>query len=92
MSGCNAESFVRREQQIQRYRDVAEKLGRSDVADSGNLLYEEQRTEVVDWLVAHGWQATGVSAADLMARNDRHVATDLEDATPQSVFVEGQLP
>ena len=88
----SAESFARREQQIQRYREVAAKLGRSDVADSGNLLYEEQRTEVVDWLVAHGWQATGVSAADLMARNDRYVAADLDDATPQSVFVEGRLP
>jgi methyltransferase (TIGR00027 family) len=81
----SAESFARREQQMQRYRDVAEKLGRSDVADSGNLLYEEQRTEVVDWLVAHGWQATGVSAPELMARNDRYVAADLDDATPQSV-------
>lgn len=88
----SAESFARREQQMQRYRDVAEKLGRSDVADSGNLLYEEERTEVVDWLSAHGWQAAGVSAPDLMARNDRHVAADLEDATPQSVFVEGRLP
>ena len=76
---------------MQRYRDVAEKLGRTDIADSGNLLYEE-RPEVVDWLSAHGWQATGVSAHDLMARNERHVAADLEDATPQSVFVEARLP
>jgi methyltransferase (TIGR00027 family) len=87
----SADSFARREQQIQRYRDAAEKLGRPDVAASGNLLYEEERTEVVDWLSAHGWQATSVSALDRMARNDRHVPADLEDATPQSVFVEARL-
>jgi O-methyltransferase involved in polyketide biosynthesis len=58
----------------------------------GNLLYEESRTQVVDWLSAHGWEAVGVDAPELMARNDRHVPSDLEDATPQSVFVEGRLP
>jgi methyltransferase (TIGR00027 family) len=87
----SAESFARREEQVQRYRDVAEKLGRSDLADSGNLLYEEERREVADWLSAHGWQATGVSAAELMARHGRDVAADLDDATPESVFVEGRL-
>jgi methyltransferase (TIGR00027 family) len=87
----SAESFTRREEQMERYRDVAAKLGREDVASSGNLLYEEERTEVTDWLTTHGWDATGVSAEDLMARNDRHIPADLEEATPQSVFVEGRL-
>jgi methyltransferase (TIGR00027 family) len=87
----SAESFARRQEQVQKYRDVAEKLGRSDLADTGNLLYEEERQEVVDWLSAHGWHATGVSASDLMARSGRHVAADLDDATPESVFVEGRL-
>jgi methyltransferase (TIGR00027 family) len=88
----SAESFARREEQMQRYREAAAKLGRADIPESGNLLYEESRTQVVDWLVAHGWEADGVDAPELMARNDRHVPSDLEDATPQSVFVEGRLP
>ncbi len=88
----SAESFARREDQMERYRSAAAKLGRPEAATAGNLLYEEERTEVIDWLSAHGWQATGVIAPDLMARNDRHVAADLEDATPQSVFVEARLP
>jgi methyltransferase (TIGR00027 family) len=88
----SAESFARREQQMERYRDVATKLGRPDAAAAGNLLYEEERTQVADWLRAHGWQATGISAEDLLARNDRRIPDDLEDATPQSVFVEGRLP
>jgi methyltransferase (TIGR00027 family) len=87
----SAESFAHREEQMARYRSAAAKLGRPDAATAGSLLYEEERTEVVDWLTAHNWAVTAVSAQDLMARNDRHVPADLEDATPQSVFVEGRL-
>jgi len=87
----SAESVARREEQMQRYRDVAVTLGRDDVAQSGNLLYDEQRTDVVNGLRARGWDATAVSAAALMARNDRFIAADLDDATPQSVFVDALL-
>jgi methyltransferase (TIGR00027 family) len=87
----SAESFARREEQMQRYREVAAKLGREDIATVGNLLYDEERTEVVDWLTAHGWQAAGVSAADLMARNNRSAPTDLSDGIPESIFVDGRL-
>jgi O-methyltransferase involved in polyketide biosynthesis len=87
----SAEGFARREEQMERYRSVAAKLGRPEAAAAGNLLYEEERTEVVDWLTAHNWDVTAVSAEDLMAGNGRLTPTDLEDATPQSVFVEGRL-
>jgi methyltransferase (TIGR00027 family) len=87
----SAESFARREEQMQKYRAAAEKLGRSDIAEAENLLYEEERTEVVDWLGAHDWNVTAVTALDLMARNGRTAPADLDDATPQSVFVEGRL-
>jgi hypothetical protein len=46
------------------------------------------RTEDDTWDITESVGAT----ADPMARNDRHVFTDLEDAIPQSVFVEGRLP
>jgi methyltransferase (TIGR00027 family) len=87
----SAGSFARREEQMERYRSAAAKLGRSEAAAAGNLLYEEERTEVVDWLTAHNWDVTAISAEDLMAGNGRFTPTDLEDATPQSVFVEGRL-
>jgi methyltransferase (TIGR00027 family) len=87
----SAESFARREDQLQRYRSVAEKLGRTDIARSENLLYEEQRTEVVDWLTAHAWEVSAVSAQELMACNGRFAPADLDEPTPQSVFVEGRL-
>jgi O-methyltransferase involved in polyketide biosynthesis len=60
---------------MQRYRSA---LGQPDSAESGNLVYEEERTEVVDWLTEHNWDITAVAAEDLMANNGRYAATDLD--------------
>jgi hypothetical protein len=73
---------------MQRYREAATKMGRDDIAEAGNLLYDAKRIDVVYGLRARGWDATGVGAEELMARHDRFVAADLQDATPQSVFVD----
>ena len=87
----SAEALARREEQMARYRAAAVKLGREDMVDAGNLLYEEEQTDVVEWLRAHRWGTTAVAAEELMAGNGRFAPSDLEDATPQSVFVEGRL-
>jgi methyltransferase (TIGR00027 family) len=89
----SAESFARREAQMERYRAAATALGGKDIAASGNLLYEETRTEVADWLLKHGWNVVAATTAeDLLASNNRSLQNDLDDAVPESVFVEGRLP
>jgi O-methyltransferase involved in polyketide biosynthesis len=86
------DSSARREEQTDLYRAAAVKLGGKDITESGNLLYEEERTEVVDWLRVHGWTiAAATSADDLMAAKDRAVPAGLDAAVPESVFVEGRL-
>jgi methyltransferase (TIGR00027 family) len=86
------ESSARREEQTELYRTVAIKLGGKDITESGNLLYDEKRTEVVDWLQAHGWTVSAATSADeLMAANNRAVPPGLDAAVPESVFVEGRL-
>ena len=88
----SAESFARRERQMDQYRSIARELGGKDITESGNLLYEEERTEVTDWLAGHGWNVVAaVGSEDLLASNGRTVAADLEEAVPGSVFVEGRL-
>jgi len=87
----SAESFARRAEQMEQYRAAAAKLGGKGITESGNLLYEEERTEVTDWLGAHGWNVTAISAEDLLASNNRLIPTDLDDAIPGSVFVDGRL-
>ena len=66
------DSAARREEQTELYRDVAIKLGGKDITESGNLLYEAQRTEVVDWLEAHGWTVTAATSADHPPTVSRH--------------------
>jgi methyltransferase (TIGR00027 family) len=88
----SAASFARRQEQAEQYRAIATKLGGKDITESGNLLYEEERTEVTDWLTAHGWDVTAISAEDLLASNNRSIPADLDEAVPGSVFVEGRLP
>src|SRR6201999_4007090 len=88
----SAESFARREEQTELYRNVAVKLGGKDITESGNLLYEGERTEVVDWLRAQGWSVTSATSADdLMSASNRSVPAGLDAAVPESVFVEGRL-
>jgi methyltransferase (TIGR00027 family) len=88
----SAQSFARREEQTEVYRAAAIKLGGKDITESGNLLYEGERTEVVDWLQAHGWTvAAATSADDLMSASNRAVPPGLDAAIPESVFVEGRL-
>jgi methyltransferase (TIGR00027 family) len=88
----SAESFARREEQMEQYRAIATKLGGKDITESGNLLYEEERTEVTDWLGAHGWEVTATTAEDLLASNNRSIPSDLGEVVPDSVFVDGRLP
>ncbi|MDT5077127.1 MAG: hypothetical protein QOJ80_1764 [Mycobacterium sp.] len=88
----SAESFARREEQMEQYRAAAVELGGKDVTESGNLLYEQERTEVPDWLRAHDWNVSAISAEDLLAANNRLIPTSLDEAVPDSMFVEGRLP
>jgi methyltransferase (TIGR00027 family) len=87
------ESFARRQEQTAQYREIATALGGKNTPEFGNLLYEEKRTEVADWLAEHGWTVvTATAAEDLLASNNRSLNGDLDDAVPDSVFVEGRLP
>ena len=86
------DSFARREEQMDQYREAAVKLAGKDIAESGNLLYEGERIEVADRLRTQGWVVTvATSAEELMAANNRAVPPGLDAAVPESVFVEGRL-
>ena len=53
------ESVAQRKEQMEKYREVAQKLGSDAGTDIGELLYDGKRTEVTDWLGAHGWNGHG---------------------------------
>jgi hypothetical protein len=48
---------------------------------------------LTEWLQAHGWSVVAATTAeDLLASNNRSVAADLDDALPNSLFVEDRIP
>ena len=58
-----------------------------DFADFEDLLYLEDRADVANWLRGHGWDVEVTTAHDLMADKNRPAPQDLEDPTPQSLFI-----
>jgi methyltransferase (TIGR00027 family) len=77
----------RRRAAVQEMRDALAETGR-EMADVAELMYNEPRADVADWLRDHGWEVNSEPAGDLMARHKREVTADMEDT--RSVFVEGR--
>ena len=57
----------------------------AEIPDVDDLWYPEERTDLTDWLGAHGWDASAIGMADLLARHGRDVPAD--DVLPQVDFV-----
>lgn len=65
--------------------------GGDDMPDYPGLWYEEERTEVADWLQQHGWQVDAVDVHDVMASYHRTVPEEDAVSIPDCVFVTGRL-
>ena len=82
----------RREQMRQRWEKMAAEVGLEQPIDIADLIYNDpDRADVVDWLAAHGWTASGTVSRDEMRRLDRWVQSpnqDLQDVF--STFVVGE--
>ena len=80
--------LARRKVQMQQVREAARHAGATNLPDTEELWFAEERADVADWLRENGWEVTAIEAQDLMARYHRP-APDIEDPTLQSVFVDG---
>jgi methyltransferase (TIGR00027 family) len=87
------DSDVRERQRatMQRYRKLAARLGREehDYPDFEELWYFEERTDVGDWLLEHGWDVSVLATEDMMALYDRE-PPEIEDGSPDTLFVSAQ--
>jgi len=64
----------RREQMRMRWEKMADEIGLERPVDISDLTYNDaHRADVVDWLNAHGWRASGVKSTDEMRRLNRWV-------------------
>lgn len=75
-------------------RQMREKAGAdaTEAPDVQDLWFIEDRTDVADWLMDHGWRVSSEDAGVLMQRYGRPptaTATATDDTTPRTTFVGG---
>jgi O-methyltransferase involved in polyketide biosynthesis len=61
----------------------------ADAPDVADLWFMEDRTDVAEWLMRHGWRVWSEDARALMARYGRPPSAATEDNIPRTSFVEG---
>jgi methyltransferase (TIGR00027 family) len=86
------EARERQRSTMQRYRALAAQLGGEEhnFPDFEDLWYFENRTDVGDWLLEHGWDVSVLTSEDMMAIYDRQPPEGIEDGAPGSLFVSAQ--
>ncbi len=89
-SAVDPELLERQREQAKRLREAAAEVLDAEIPDVEDLWYPEERTEVTDWLGEHGWDASQIGMADLLARYGRHIPGD--DVLPPTVFVSARRP
>ena len=82
----------RREQMRMRWEKMADEIGLERPVDVSDLIYNDpHRADVVEWLDAHGWNATGEKSTDEMRRLDRYIefaGSEEQDAFSTFVIAE----
>ena len=79
--------LARERQQMQRIQAAAARVPQADVTDLGGLAYHEERTDLVEWLTEHGWDATAVTAAAELARFGRGASWGADIDAPPTLYV-----
>ncbi len=84
------EYLASRREQLRQMREAAG-TDDTEVPDVADLWFIEDRTDVAEWLMEHGWRVSSEDARTLMERYGRPPASTTEDTTPRTVFIEGTL-
>jgi methyltransferase (TIGR00027 family) len=85
---ADPDKLARQREQAQRFRAAASRVLDTEVPDLEDLWYPEERTDVTDWLVEHGWDASAITMGEMLTRYGRNVPGD--DVLPPTVFVSAQ--
>ena len=89
-NAVNPDLLASQHEQSKRLRVAAAQVLGTEIPNVEELWYPEERTEIVDWLDAHGWEASAIGMADLLARHGRNVPAD--DVMPPVVFTSARRP
>jgi methyltransferase (TIGR00027 family) len=80
--------LARQRDQARRFQAAAAELLQTELPDTDDLWYPEERTDVPEWLREHGWRASATGMAEMLARYGRHIPD--EDVMPPTVFISAQ--
>jgi methyltransferase (TIGR00027 family) len=89
-NAVNPELLASQREQSTRFRAAAAEVLGAEIPNVEELWYPEERTEIVDWLGEHGWEASSIGMADLLARHGRNIPTD--NVLPPVVFTSARHP
>jgi methyltransferase (TIGR00027 family) len=89
-NAVNPDLLASQHEQSTRLRTAAATVLGTEIPDVEELWYPEERTEVVDWLSAHGWESSAIGMADLLAQHGRTIPAD--DGMPPVVFTSARRP
>jgi methyltransferase (TIGR00027 family) len=89
-NAVNPDLLASQREQSKRFRAAAAQVLGAEIPNVEELWYPEERTEIVDWLGEHGWDASAIGMADLLARHRRTVPRD--DVMPHVVFTSARRP
>ncbi len=89
-NAVNPELLASQREQSTRFRAAAAEVLGAEIPNVEELWYPEERTEIVDWLGAHGWDATAIGMADLLARHGRDIPAD--NVMPPVTFTSARHP
>jgi methyltransferase (TIGR00027 family) len=86
----NPDLLASQREQSKRFRAAAAQVLGTEIPNVEELWYPEERTEIIDWLGEHGWDASAIGMADLLTRHGRTVPAD--DVLPHVVFTSARRP
>jgi O-methyltransferase involved in polyketide biosynthesis len=89
-NAVNPDLLASQHEQSNRLRAAAAQVLGTEIPNVEELWYPEERTDIVDWLGAHGWEASAIGMADLLARHGRNVPAD--EMMPPVVFTSACHP
>lgn len=89
-NAVNPELLASQREQSTRFRAAAAQVLGAEIPNVEELWYPEERTEIVDWLGEHGWEASSIGMADLLARHGRNIPAD--NVLPPVVFTSARHP
>jgi len=75
-NAVNPELLASQRDESKRLRTAAAHVLDAEIPDLEDLWYPEERTDLAAWLGEHGWDASAIGMADLLARYGRDVPGD----------------